>query len=120
MYNYHRIKDLREDNDKTQEITAKELNMHKTTYARYETGENRVPFDFVITLADYYNVSLDYIAGRTNDKRGLCRSKLSDTETELINKFRGLSEQQQGIIIGRIETMTEENEETAAKIKGAV
>lgn len=120
MYIYHRIKDLREDNDKTQEITAKELNMHKTTYARYETGENRVPFDFVITLANYYNVSLDYIAGRTNDKRGLCRSELSNTETELVSKFRELSEQQQGIIIGRIEAMTEENENTKAKMKGVI
>ena len=120
MYNYHRIRDLREDTDKTQEKLAKELKMHTTTYARYETGENRVPFDFAITLANYYNVSLDYIAGRTNDKKGFNKSDLPESEVDLLKKFRNLSEKQRGIIIGRIEGFTEENEEQEIKLKGAV
>lgn len=123
MYNYHRIRDLREDTDKSQEKIAKELNMHTTTYARYETGENRVPFDFAITLSNYYNVSLDYIAGRTNDKRGLNKSDLPKEELEMIKKFHDLSEKQRGIIMGRIEAFTEENAEISEKeerLKGAV
>ena len=120
MYNYHRIKDLRDDSDMSQEKTAKELNMHKTTYARYETGENRVPFDFAIQIAEYYNVSLDYIAGRTNDKKGLLKSELSDFDNELLKKIHALSDEQRGIILGRIEAMTEENEERNANLKGAV
>ena len=123
MYNYHRIRDLREDTDKSQEKIAKELNMHTTTYARYETGENRVPFDFAITLSNYYNVSLDYIAGRTNDKRGLNKSDLPKEELEMIKKFHALSEKQRGIIMGRIEAFTEENAEISEKeerLKGAV
>ncbi len=42
--------------------------MHKTTYARYETEEREIPFDIAIMLAKYYNVSLDYIAGLTQQK----------------------------------------------------
>lgn len=120
MYNYQRIKDLREDSDQTQEKISKELNMHKTTYARYETGENRVPFDFVIKIAKYYNVSIDYIAGRTNDKKGLTRSELSEKETELIKKFRSLSDERKGKILERIEILAEEQEGEQEQIKGVV
>ena len=66
---YQRIRDLREDKDKTQIEIAKELEMHLTTYRRYETGEREVPFQLAIQLAKYYDVSIDYIAGLTNDKR---------------------------------------------------
>lgn len=120
MYNYHRIKDLRDDNDMSQEKTAKELNMHKTTYARYETGENRVPFDFAIQIAEFYGVSLDYIAGRTNDKKGLTRSEMSDVETELIKKFRSLSEGGKNRILERLDVILETEAEENAKLKGAV
>lgn len=117
MYNYQRIRDLREDSDKTQEKLAKELKMHTTTYARYETGENRVPFDFVITLANFYNVSLDYIAGRTNDKRGFNKSDLPKSEVELLKKFRSLSVDKQSRILERIDVFVEEQEEEQAQIK---
>ena len=120
MYNYHRIKDLKEDNDLKQSDVAKIINMSEKQYARYERGETDIPLQLAIKLCDYYNVSLDYLSGRSKDKKGLCRSELSDTETNLIKLFRDLSEQQQGIILGRIEAMTEENEETAAKMKGAI
>ena len=64
MFLYRRIRDLREDNDKTQSQIAKFLNMHLTVYQRYERGEREIPFWVAIKLADYYNVSLDYIAER--------------------------------------------------------
>lgn len=64
MFVYRRIRDLREDNDKTQAEIAKTLNMQTTVYQRYERGEREVPFWVAIKLADYYNVSLDYIAER--------------------------------------------------------
>ena len=114
---YNRIKDLRTDIDKTQENFAKELNMHKTTYVRYENGDREPPFEFIIKLANFYNVSIDYIAGRTNDKKGFNKSDLPELEVDLLKKFRSLSEQQRGIIIGRIEAMTEENEEKQVQIK---
>lgn len=60
---YPRIKDLRTDADKTQAEVAEELGLYTTTYQRYERGENNLPFDIAIILAQYYNVSLDYLAG---------------------------------------------------------
>ena len=66
MFVYRRIRDLREDSDKTQSQIAKVLNMQLTVYQRYERGEREIPFWVAIKLANYYNVSLDYIAEREN------------------------------------------------------
>ncbi len=68
---YQRIKDLREDKDKTQAEIAEIFDMQLTQYRRYENGEREPKLNFITKLADYYNVSIDYIAGRTNDKRGI-------------------------------------------------
>lgn len=64
-----RAEDLRIDKDLTQKEIAEELNMHLTTYREYEQQERRIPATFLIKLAKYYNVSIDYITGLTNDKR---------------------------------------------------
>lgn len=69
MYNYQRLKDLREDNDLKQEAIAQMLEMTRQQYQLYESGKRQIPFDKVIKLAVYYNISIDYIAGLTNDKR---------------------------------------------------
>ncbi len=63
---YSRIRDLREDNDKTQRDIATLLNMQLTVYQRYERGEREIPLWAAIKLADYYKVSLDYLVGRKN------------------------------------------------------
>lgn len=63
---YKRIRDLREDADKTQAEVAAAIGLYTTTYQRYERGEREIPLDIVICLAKYYNVSLDYIAGLTD------------------------------------------------------
>ena len=63
---YRRIRDLREDNDKTQKQIAEYLNMQLTVYQRYERGERELPLWVAIKLADYYRVSLDYPVERTN------------------------------------------------------
>jgi len=65
---YRRIKDLREDAELSQKKISEILHMHKTTYTRYETGEREVPLNIAILIAEYYNVSLDYLAGLTNKK----------------------------------------------------
>ena len=64
MYIYKRIRDLREDNDKTQKEIAEMLNMQPTVYQRYERGEREIPLWAAIKLADYYRVTLDYLVGR--------------------------------------------------------
>ena len=66
MGNYRRIRDLREDHDKTQKEIAEMLNMQLTVYRRYEVGEREFPLWAAIKLADYYNVTLDYLVGRTD------------------------------------------------------
>ena len=65
---YPRLRDLREDKDLSIRKLADMLYMQKTTYYNYETGKRELPFDLAITLAKFYDVSLDYIAGITNDK----------------------------------------------------
>ena len=65
---YRRIRDLREDSDKRQCDIAALLNMQLTVYQRYERGEREIPLWAAIKLADYYNVSLDYLVGRTDKK----------------------------------------------------
>lgn len=64
MNNYKRVRDLREDKDKTQKEIAALLNMQITVYRRYESGERELPLWAAIKLADYYNVTLDYLVGR--------------------------------------------------------
>lgn len=69
MYNYGRLKDCREDKDMKQAEIAKIIGTYQTHYSKYERGEREMPMHLFIELAKYYNVSLDYLAGLTNDKR---------------------------------------------------
>lgn len=62
------IRNLREDNDKKQQDLADDLNVKQTTYSKYELGKINIPIEVLIKLADYYDVSLDYIVGRSFDK----------------------------------------------------
>lgn len=64
---YNRLRDLREDKDLSQTELAKILDMSQTGYSKYETGENDVPTNILIKLADLYGTSVDYILGRTNN-----------------------------------------------------
>ena len=68
MYYLRRMKDLREDNDLNQKYIAKLLNTTQPQYSRYETGEREIPIRHLVTLANFYKVSTDYILGRTNKK----------------------------------------------------
>ena len=64
MHCYHRLKDLREDQDITQEQIAKLLNTTQQQYSKYEKGVQEIPVRHLITLADFYKVSIDYLVGR--------------------------------------------------------
>ena len=70
MRYYQRIRDLREDADLGQAKVADALGISKQQYSLYERGNREIPFHHAITLAKFYNVSLDYIAGLTNHKKG--------------------------------------------------
>lgn len=69
MY-YFRLKDLREDADLKQADIARILATTQQTYSLWERGDREIPFRHVITLAQFYQCSCDYIAGLTNDKKG--------------------------------------------------
>ena len=67
---YKRIRDLREDRDLNQTKVAKILGMSQTGYSKYETGENDIPTAILIKLARFYDTSIDYLLGETeNPKR---------------------------------------------------
>ena len=61
---FKRVKELREDFDKSQEEIANVLGTSQSYYAQYENGKRAIPFERMVILAKYYNVSLDYLVGR--------------------------------------------------------
>lgn len=67
---YRRIRDLREDADLSQTEIGKAINLPQRTYAYYESGQRTIPPEILVAIADFYNVSVDYILERT-DKRNL-------------------------------------------------
>lgn len=62
-----RLRDLREDSDKTQQEVADYLNMHRSVYRRYESGEREIPVWAIVKLAEFYHTSTDYILGLTDN-----------------------------------------------------
>ena len=72
-----RLKDIREDNDLTQEEIAKILETTQQYYGKYEKGIREMPFSRAIKLAQYYDLSLDYIAGLTDTPKTLDGNKYS-------------------------------------------
>ena len=62
-----RVYDLRDDHDLTQKAIAEYLSIHPNVYRRYEKGVREFPLEIVVKLADYYQVSTDYLLGRTDD-----------------------------------------------------
>ena len=68
---YQRIRDLREDADRSQGEIAALLGISQQHYSLYETGKREIPLHHMITLAKHYNISLDYLAGLTDVVRRL-------------------------------------------------
>ena len=68
MY-FKRLRDLREDNDLKQVDIAEYLGIAQTVYSRYERGFQTIPVEHLLKLADYYNVSTDYLLGRTDNNK---------------------------------------------------
>ena len=66
---FKRVRDLREDNDYTQNQIADILKIHQTTYSDYEIGNLNIPVDVLIKLAKLYNTSTDYILGLTDEMK---------------------------------------------------
>lgn len=93
---YRRVRDLREDADKTQTDIAEYLGTTAQYYGKYEKGERDIPFARAIQLSEYYKVSLDYLAGRTNTKEIQSSVYLTQDEIKIIERFRSLPERNKG------------------------
>ncbi len=63
-----RLKDIREDKDLKQSQIAEILNVKQNTYSQYESGQRQIPINALIILAEFYNVSVDYLLGLTDNK----------------------------------------------------
>ena len=66
---YEKIRELREDNDLLQRELAEYLHCSQVAYSRYELGLRDIPTDVLILLAKFYNTSVDYLLGLTNEKK---------------------------------------------------
>lgn len=72
---YNRIRDIREDKDIKQSTMAKYLGVHQTTYSSYEIGKLSLTADVLVKLAKYYNTSIDYLLGLTDEQKPYPKSK---------------------------------------------
>ena len=72
---YHRIRDLREDSDLTQAQVGAAVGASQRTYAYYESGQRMLPPQVLSALADFYGTSVDYLIGRTDDRRPYPKTK---------------------------------------------
>lgn len=97
----NRMKELRKRENKTQEEAAKIFSMQTTVYRRYETGERELKASIAICIANYYNVTVDYLI--MNDKK----EELKKEEIELLHNWRKLKEKQKTRILEEIEDYIE-------------
>lgn len=104
---YRRIRDLREDSDKTQTEIAEFLGTTAQYYGKYEKGERELPFSRAIQLAEYYKVSLDYIADRNHSRP---EKLLREDEARLVDNWRKLSEKNRGTVNYLIEELLKAQE----------
>ena len=75
MINYEKLRDIREDHDLTQKEMADILNIKRPAYSLWELGINIIPLKYLIKFADYFNYSLDYVLGLTNNKHKYLNNK---------------------------------------------
>ncbi len=114
---YQRIRDLREDSDKTQGEIAEYLGTTAQYYGKYESGEREIPFQRAVKLADFYNVSLDYIAGRTNIPSVNKNDFISDEALDIAKKYILLSERNKGKLELFIDQLCENQNEYLHNLK---
>lgn len=92
MAHYQRLRDLREDADKTQQEIADYLGTSAQHYGKYESGKAEIPLERAVLLAKYYNVSLDYIAGISSSRHPLTSDSSLSPIGILSDKITRLSE----------------------------
>ena len=84
---FQRIQDLRIDSDLSQKKIGEILHISQRSYSHYETGSRNIPIEMLIRLADYYDTTIDYLVGRTDNKEPI---KYNDAESESVSLTRFL------------------------------
>ncbi len=82
---FQRIQDLRIDSDLSQKKIGEILHISQRSYSHYETGSRNIPIEMLIRLADYYDTTIDYLVGRTDNKE-----PINDAESESVSLTRFL------------------------------
>ena len=98
-----RLKELRTQNNETQEAAAANLNIMRTTLRNYEREERQAPYDILLDIADYYGVSLDYLFGRTDEKAVNVGQSLTAGETRLLRAYKDLIPPMQELMLTMVE-----------------
>ena len=101
---YQRLKDLKEDADLTQKQVAELIGVSMNHYGKYERGETDIPLEKAIILAKFYDVSLDYLAGLSNQKKSM---SIKD-QVALVTMYRSLDAHNQKRISENIVRLLEQ------------
>lgn len=114
------LKEIRKQNSITQTALSKLLGIDQTTYSGYETGKSSPDINTLIRIADYFDVSLDYLCGRQN-KNLIFADSLSDKKKELIGMIKDLNDDETLIAIGFVAKLANKPiNEVVRKIKGDI
>jgi len=105
MINFNRLKDIREDNDINQEKMSEILGVNRSTYSLWELGINIIPLKSLCDFADYFDFSLDYVLGLTNDRKSKSSIKGIDLKVlgnnmKLIRTKNNLSQENIAELLG--------------------
>ncbi len=104
----NRLKQLRIENNLTLSQLGECIGSKKATISNLENGNKKPSLEFIVTIAKYFNVSLDYLTGRTNSPDIIINNveqNISKEEFELLEDFRLLNKYEQNIILGKISEM---------------
>ena len=113
MQIYQRLKDLREDMDMNQKQVGEIIGTTGNYYGDYENGKRDIPTERMIKLAKFYQVSMDYITGLTNDKGGL--HKINEEDSKLLSDYHNLNERNKGRVEQLISDLIDSQEEEKSK-----
>ena len=102
-----RLRELRTDSDMSQNELAQKLNLKTSAVSKYERGLTQPSIDTLITLAQIFNVTVDYLIANSNIKNPYSSEKITPTEASLIENFRKLSYEDKIRIDERILAMIE-------------
>ncbi len=115
----NRVKQLREENNWTQEHLGSLLNVKKAAISKYETGRAALTDDTICILVRIFQVSADYLLG-ISDKRNNLENNLTEKEITLLNYFNELTGKYKDIAIGNLANLTNQQEKTPSPNKKGV